>query len=85
MCQEVQCIPLILIISLTPKHAIFLKNLYCHIPLTTTYYDHAILPLLGELPCYILYRFDSKTSAGYAWLFIAWSPDSAPVSISETT
>ncbi|CAG5127193.1 unnamed protein product [Candidula unifasciata] len=38
-----------------------------------------VLPSLDELPCYILYRFDSKTSAGYQWLFIAWSPDSAPV------
>ncbi|KAH9496320.1 Twinfilin-2-A [Bulinus truncatus] len=31
------------------------------------------------MPCYILYRLDTKNSMGYEWLFIAWSPDFAPV------
>lgn len=30
-------------------------------------------------PCYIIYKFDSKNSLGYEWLFISWSPDTAPV------
>uniref|UniRef100_A0A0B7BJ54 ADF-H domain-containing protein n=1 Tax=Arion vulgaris TaxID=1028688 RepID=A0A0B7BJ54_9EUPU len=43
-------------------------------------YDQLILPLLDEkMPCYILFRFDSKNSAGYEWLFIAWAPDFSPV------
>ncbi|XP_059179523.1 twinfilin-2-A-like isoform X2 [Physella acuta] len=43
-------------------------------------YDEMVLPLLDDkLPCYILYRLDTKNSMGYEWLFIAWSPDFAPV------
>lgn len=43
-------------------------------------YDKYILSLIEEnQPCYLLYRLDSKNSFGYEWLFISWSPDSAPV------
>ncbi|KAF5290005.1 hypothetical protein FQR65_LT11671 [Abscondita terminalis] len=43
-------------------------------------FDKIITPLLEEnQPCYILYRFDSKSDVGYEWLFISWSPDSSPV------
>lgn len=30
-------------------------------------------------PCYLIYRLDTKSDSGYDWLFISWSPDSAPV------
>jgi len=30
-------------------------------------------------PCYILYRLDSTTNAGYDWLLFTWSPDSSPI------
>lgn len=43
-------------------------------------YDKHVIPLIEEnQPCYILYRLDNKNSLGYEWLFISWSPDSAPV------
>lgn len=43
-------------------------------------YDKYVIPLIEEnQPCYILYRLDNKNSSGYEWLFISWSPDSAPV------
>lgn len=41
-------------------------------------YDKLILPLLEEdVPCYILYRLDSKTPLGYAWLLLSWTPDTS--------
>ncbi|KAK4875099.1 hypothetical protein RN001_011521 [Aquatica leii] len=43
-------------------------------------FDKIIVPLVEEnQPCYILYRFDTKTDTGYEWLFISWSPDTSPV------
>ncbi|XP_043492113.1 twinfilin isoform X2 [Polistes fuscatus] len=44
-------------------------------------YDKMIKPLILEnQPAYILYRLDTKsTDSGYDWLFISWSPDTAPV------
>ncbi|XP_044271825.1 twinfilin [Tribolium madens] len=43
-------------------------------------FDACITPLIEEnQPCYLLYRLDSKNSSGYEWLFISWSPDTAPV------
>ncbi|KAF5303467.1 hypothetical protein FQA39_LY09930 [Lamprigera yunnana] len=43
-------------------------------------YDYIIKPLVEEnQPCYILYRLDSKSDMGYEWLFISWSPDTAPI------
>lgn len=46
-------------------------------------YDSFVLPLLDELqPCYILYRLDTQNAQGYEWLFISWSPDNSPVSLS---
>ncbi|CAG9772791.1 unnamed protein product [Ceutorhynchus assimilis] len=43
-------------------------------------YDKYVIPLIEEnQPCYILYRLDNKTSLGYEWLFISWSPDGAPI------
>lgn len=44
-------------------------------------YDKMIKPLIIEnQPAYILYRLDTKSSdSGYDWLFISWSPDTAPV------
>ncbi|XP_047527282.1 twinfilin [Vanessa atalanta] len=35
--------------------------------------------IVEDLPCYILYRFDTSNSLGYEWLLLSWSPDSAPV------
>ncbi|XP_072940270.1 twinfilin [Epargyreus clarus] len=32
-----------------------------------------------EIPCYILYRFDSTNSLGHEWLLLSWSPDNAAV------
>ena len=41
-----------------------------------------VLPLLDDKePCYILFRYDSKNSMGYEWLFIFWSPDFASVNL----
>lgn len=31
-------------------------------------------------PCYLLFRLDTRSSLGYDWLFVAYSPDQAPVS-----
>ncbi|KAK2577878.1 hypothetical protein KPH14_001390 [Odynerus spinipes] len=44
-------------------------------------YDKMIKPLILEnQPAYILYRLDTKSAdSGYDWLFISWSPDTAPV------
>ncbi|XP_067616643.1 twinfilin [Eurosta solidaginis] len=43
-------------------------------------YDKLIVPLIEEsVPCYILYRLDSKTSLGYAWLLLSWVPDTATI------
>lgn len=57
------------------------QNIFVFYSLTLPHYDHLVLSLLDDkLPCYVLYRFDSKNSSGYEWLFISWSPDFAPVS-----
>ncbi|XP_043290050.1 twinfilin isoform X2 [Venturia canescens] len=44
-------------------------------------YDKMVKPLVVEdQPAYILYRLDTKSSdSGYDWLFISWSPDTAPI------
>lgn len=44
-------------------------------------YDKMIKPLIEEnQPTYILYRLDVKSpDSGYDWLFVSWSPDTAPV------
>ncbi|XP_067940589.1 twinfilin-2-like [Watersipora subatra] len=43
-------------------------------------YDAMVLPALEEKqPCYILYRLDSMNELGYEWIFLAYSPDFAPV------
>ncbi|XP_051163190.1 twinfilin isoform X1 [Leptopilina boulardi] len=43
-------------------------------------YDKMIKPLIEEnQPAYILYRLDTKSDSGYDWLFISWSPDTAPI------
>lgn len=43
-------------------------------------YDKLIGPLIeADVPCYILYRLDAKTSLGYAWLLISWVPDGATI------
>ncbi|XP_045493396.1 twinfilin [Colias croceus] len=43
-------------------------------------FDKYVPPMIvDDLPCYILYRFDSTNSLGHEWLLLSWSPDSAPV------
>lgn len=43
-------------------------------------FDKLIVPLIEEnQPCYILYRLDTKNTSGYEWLFVSWSPDTAPI------
>ncbi|XP_033221562.1 twinfilin isoform X2 [Belonocnema kinseyi] len=43
-------------------------------------YDKMIKPLIEEnQPAYILYRLDTKSDSAYDWLFISWSPDTAPI------
>ncbi|KAG5889236.1 hypothetical protein JTB14_006372 [Gonioctena quinquepunctata] len=43
-------------------------------------FDAYISPIIEEnQPCYLLYRLDNKNSLGYEWLFISWSPDTAPI------
>ena len=39
-----------------------------------------VLPMLEDkVPCYIMFRYDTKNNMGYEWLFIFWSPDFAQV------
>lgn len=39
-----------------------------------------IPPIVEEnVPCYILYRLDTKTSLGYGWMLISWTPDSSSI------
>lgn len=46
-------------------------------------YNRAVLPLLdAQEPCYLLFRLDSQNAQGFEWLFLAWSPDNSPVSLS---
>ncbi|XP_030371347.1 twinfilin [Scaptodrosophila lebanonensis] len=41
-------------------------------------FDKLISPLIEEnVPCYILYRLDTKIPLGYAWLLLSWIPDTA--------
>jgi twinfilin len=43
-------------------------------------YNECVLKNIdNKTPCYIFYRLDEKTNSGYQWLFIAWSPDLAPI------
>ncbi|XP_011306146.1 twinfilin isoform X2 [Fopius arisanus] len=44
-------------------------------------YSRLVKPLIEEnQPAYILYRLDTKSpDSGYDWLFISWSPDTAPI------
>ncbi|XP_063361255.1 twinfilin [Cydia amplana] len=35
--------------------------------------------IVEDMPCYMLYRFDSTNSLGHEWLLLSWSPDSAAV------
>ncbi|XP_013119372.2 twinfilin [Stomoxys calcitrans] len=43
-------------------------------------YDKLVAPLIEEnVPCYILYRLDTKLQTGYAWLLMSWVPDSATI------
>lgn len=43
-------------------------------------WDDMILSSVEEKqPCYLLYRMDSQNDTGYEWIFIAYSPDFAPV------
>lgn len=43
------------------------------------YNDFVLSNIEAEKPCYIFYRLDEKTTTGYSWLFITWSPDFASV------
>ncbi|XP_061772745.1 twinfilin-1-like [Nerophis ophidion] len=43
-------------------------------------YDSLVLPLLEDsMPCYILYRLDSRNNQGFEWVFLAWTPDRSTV------
>ncbi|XP_077284988.1 twinfilin actin binding protein isoform X1 [Arctopsyche grandis] len=43
-------------------------------------FDKVVPCLIEENdPCFILYKLDTKNSLGHEWIFITWSPDSAPV------
>lgn len=43
-------------------------------------YDSLVLPQLDDdLPCYVLYRLDSRNTQGYEWIFLAWSPDKSHI------
>ncbi|KAL1495098.1 hypothetical protein ABEB36_010569 [Hypothenemus hampei] len=43
-------------------------------------YEKYVTPLVEvNQPCYLLFRLDDKNSLGYEWLFISWSPDTAPI------
>uniref|UniRef100_A0A1A9VG04 Twinfilin n=1 Tax=Glossina austeni TaxID=7395 RepID=A0A1A9VG04_GLOAU len=39
-------------------------------------FDKLVAPVIeDDIPCYILYRLDTKISVGYAWLMLSWVPD----------
>ena len=58
------------------------KNPPNRVPWLWAHYRDMVLPLLHDKePCYILFRYDSKNSMGYEWLFIFWSPDFASVNL----
>ncbi|XP_075148744.1 twinfilin actin binding protein [Haematobia irritans] len=43
-------------------------------------FDKLVAPLIDDnVPCYILYRLDTKSQTGHAWLLISWVPDSATI------
>lgn len=43
-------------------------------------YDKLVAPLIEDnIPCYIIYRLDSKTPLGPAWLLLSWVPDAATI------
>ncbi|KAG7299563.1 hypothetical protein JYU34_016537 [Plutella xylostella] len=43
-------------------------------------FDKYVPPLIvDDIPCYILYRLDTKNSLGHEWLLLSWSPDEAAV------
>ncbi|KAM7364314.1 twinfilin actin binding protein [Cochliomyia hominivorax] len=43
-------------------------------------FDKLVAPLIEDnVPCYIIYRLDSKTSLGHAWLLLSWVPDTASI------
>jgi len=43
-------------------------------------WDETLLPHLEEeVPCFVLYRMDTKGSQGYNFTFISWSPDYAHI------
>lgn len=43
-------------------------------------FDKLICPLIeNDVPCFILYRLDTKTPLGYAWLLVSWIPDTATI------
>ena len=43
-------------------------------------YDSFVLGVVEpKMPCYIFYRLDERSGQNYAWLFISWSPDFAPI------
>ncbi|XP_026482470.1 twinfilin-like [Ctenocephalides felis] len=43
-------------------------------------YEKMVMPMIEEdVPCYILFRLDTKNTLGYDWLLISWTPDSASV------
>jgi len=43
--------------------------------------DYKLIQSMIEenVPCFILYRLDNKTSLGYAWLLLSWIPDTATI------
>ena len=43
-------------------------------------YDAFVLPAIeSAAPCFIFYRLDERKDTGFVWLFVAWSPDFAPI------
>lgn len=43
-------------------------------------YEKFVEPLIEEnTPCYIFFRLDKKSSIGYEWLLISYTPDTAKI------
>ena len=40
------------------------------------------LLLEKEEPCYMFYRLDEQNAQGFKWIYICYTPDHAPVSLS---
>ena len=65
--------PRSLALSLVPSH--LPTHAHARTTAISADYDEQVLPVLEEQSCcFIMYRLDTKSSNGYNWVFISYSP-----------